>query len=91
MNKIQKFAMLISVLGLIFIFSVILTGVSYPHIFFIVGTCFGLLFIFVGLILFLISWLWELNHIIKRKQYLWAICIVMLGLLVIIKALARIW
>lgn len=89
-GKLHKFAIIVGGIGLIIIFSVILSGTSYPNVFFNIGTFLGLLFIFTGVVLLFISWARDLHDAVKAKQYLWAVLIAILGLMVILKALIRI-
>ena len=89
-GKLHKFAILVGGIGLIIILSVILSGVAYPNVFFNIGTFLGLLFIFIGVILLFIGWIRDLHDAVKKKQYLWAALIAMVGLIIILKALVRI-
>lgn len=89
-NIIYKSAMISAVIGLIMIFIVILSGTAYPHMLFRIGTPLGLAFIFASVILLFISWLWEIRNGIKRKQYVQAIVIAILGLVVIIQTIIKI-
>lgn len=88
--KLHKFAIIAGGIGLIIIFSVILSGIAYPNVFFNVGTLLGLLFVFTGVILLFIGWARDLHDAVKTKQYIWAVLIAILGLMVILKALVRI-
>ncbi len=89
-KNIFNFAVITGAIGLVLIFSVILSGTAYPDMFFNIATPLGLLFVFVSAILSCISWLWYLKDTIKSKQYIWAIIVAALGLIVIIKGVIRI-
>ncbi len=85
MNKhtINKFSILSAALGLAVLLGVILSGAAYPHPLFRFGAPLGLLFVFVSVVLQLISWILEICHGVKGKQYRLAAVIALLGLLVI--------
>lgn len=89
-NILYKSAIMTAAIGLIIIFAVMVSGVAYPHMLFRIGTPLGLVFIFASVLLLFLSWLWDIHHAIKGKQYLWAICIAVLGLIVIARTLIRI-
>lgn len=84
-KKLFKLTITTGVIGLIIIFSVILSGTAYPDTFFRIATPVGLLFVFVSVILGLVSWLCYLKDLIKNKQYIWAIIVAAFGLIIIIK------
>ena len=86
MNKhtmIDRFSVLSALLGLALLLGVILSGAAYPHPLFQIGAPVGLLFVFVSVALQFISWILEICHGVKEKQYRFVIVIVLLGLLVI--------
>ncbi len=87
---IHKFALIAAAIGLLIIFVVILSGTAYPNMLFRIGAPLGLAFIFASVLLLLICWLWEIHDGIKGRQYLWAIIIAVLGLIVIVQMLIRI-
>mgnify|MGYP007049776762 FL=1 len=90
-NKVLfKLTIITAAIGLIMIFSVILSGTAYPDMFFRIATPVGLLFVFVSVILEFISWLCYLKDTIKSKQYIWAIIVAALGLIIIVKEIIRI-
>lgn len=91
MNKsaINKFAVLSGILGLAVLLGVIVSGAAYPHPFFRYGAPLGLLFVFVSVVLQFISWILEIYHGVKGKQYRFVAVIVVLGLLVIWRLLSR--
>lgn len=84
-QKIYKLATITAIIGLGIIFSVILSGVAYPNIFFSIGTLLGFIFIFLSILLLFISWVWELHDAVKSKQYRWAISLIVIGLITIIR------
>ena len=85
-----KFAIFTGVIGLIMIFSVILSNIDSSDIFFSIFTPLGLLFTFLSVILGFISWLWYLKDTIKNKQYVWAVFVGILGILIVLKEIIRI-
>ena len=91
MNKsaMNKLAVLSGALGLAVLLGIIISGAAYPHPFFRFGAPLGLLLIFVGVILLFISWIFEIYHGVKEKQYRFAAVIFVLGLLVIWRLLSR--
>jgi hypothetical protein len=89
-KKLFKLTIITGVIGLIIIFGVILSGIAYPDTFFRIATPVGFLFIFLSVILGLVSWLWYLKDLIKNKQYIWAIIVAALGLIIVIKEVIRI-
>lgn len=85
-----KFATITGIMGLIMIFSMIVSNTASPDMFFRICAPLGLLFIFISIIAGFISWIWYLKNTIKSKQYAWAGGIGILGMLVILKAIIRI-
>lgn len=77
-------------IGLIIIFSVILSGTSYPDLFFRIGLPLGLLFVFISVILAFLCWLQYLRNTIKSKHYAAAIVVAVLGLFIILREVIRI-
>ena len=88
-QKLFKSAIITGVIGLIIIFSIILSNSAYPDMLFRILTPLGLLFVFVSIVLGFVSWLWYIMDTIRKKEYVMAIIIAVLGLLVIIKAVVR--
>lgn len=77
-------------IGLIIIFGVILSGTSYPDLFFRIGVPLGLLFVFISVILGFLCWLRYLRDTIKSKHYAAAIVVAVLGLFIIARELIKI-
>ena len=88
-HAINKFSILSAALGLAVLLGVIVSGAAYPHPFFRYGAPLGLLFVFVSVVLQFISWILEIYHGVKGKQYRFVAMIVVLGLLVIWRLLSR--
>lgn len=88
-NLVQKLAMLSAAIGLLVIFVVILSGAAWPDALFRIGAPLGLAFIIISVVLFAISWILEIHSGIKSKNYVGAIVVAVLGLLVIVLALVR--
>lgn len=88
-NLIRKLAVISAVIGLGVIFAVILSGAAYPDALFRIGAPLGLAFVAVSVVLLAVSWILEIRSGIKSKNYVGAIVIAALGLLVIALALVR--
>ena len=84
-NLFFKLMLLSAVLGLGLLFSVVLSGVAYPNLFFQVATPLGLLFVFASPILAFVSWLWDIRDTAKSGQYAWALVVAVLGIVFIIQ------
>ena len=88
-KRIYQLAVLSAILGLAILLCVIVSGAAYPHPFFQFGAPLGLLFVFVSVALLFVSWIWEIGHNVKGKQYLLAAVTAVLGLLAIWRLLSR--
>ena len=88
-HTINKFSILSAALGLAVLLGVIVSGAAYPNPFFQFGAPLGLLFVFVSVVLQFISWILEIYHGVKGKQYRFVAVIAVLGLLVIGRLLSR--
>lgn len=89
MKKFFKLSVITSVVGLTMILGLILSKSAYPHLVFRILTPLGLLLVFISVILGFVSWLLYLKDSIKKKEYVWATIVAVLGLLVIIRQLIR--
>ena len=89
--RVYRAAMVLAVVGLALLLAVIGTGVSYPHLFFTVGTLAGMGCVFLSLPLFFIAWIGQLRQSVKTKQYGWALCIAIFGIFLIVRGLLQIW
>ena len=90
-NLYYKLALLSAAVGLGILFALMLSGAAYPHVLFRIGAPFGLLFVFTGVLLLFVSWLWELRRGIREKQYLWVAFVAVLGILIMVRVLVRSW
>ena len=91
MKQLYKLAIFMAVVGLLLLFMVMGTGVSYPHTLFRIGTLVGLACVFFSLPLFLIAWILQLRQSVKSKQYGWALCVAAFGVFLIVRLILRIW
>ncbi len=89
-KQVYKVAVITGVIGLILLLSTILSKSSDPDMFFRIAAVLGIILIFVSVALFGISWLVYIKDSIKKKDYIGATIIIIIGLLIIIKALIRI-
>lgn len=80
---LSRIAMIAGLIGLAVFLAVILSGTAYPHPVFRIGVCVGLVFIFFSILLELISWIWEIYHCLRQKQYLWVLVLIVLGLVTV--------
>lgn len=88
-KMVWRLALASAAVGLMILLAVVLSGSAYPQLLFRVGAPVGLVFVFAGILLLFISWLWEIRSGIKEKRYLWAALVAILGLIVIIRSLVR--
>lgn len=89
--RVYRAAMALAVVGLVLLLAVIGTGVSYPHPFFTIGTLAGMGCVFLSLPLFFIAWILQLRQSVKTKQYGWALCVAVFGIVLIVRGLLQIW
>ena len=68
-KRIYKLAVLSAILGLAILLCVMVSGAAYPHPFFQFEAPLGLLFVFVSVVLLFVSWISEIGHNVKGKQY----------------------
>lgn len=88
-NLVKKLAVISAVIGLGVIFAVILSGAAWPDALFRIGAPLGLAFVAVSVVLLAISWILEIHSGVKSKNYVGAIVVAALGLIVITLALVR--
>lgn len=86
-KKYYKIASYIALIGIILLLIVILSNSAYPSIVFRVLTPLAMLFVFISVALLGISWLLEIKESIKRKEYISAGIIIIIGLLLAFKTL----
>ena len=68
MSGLNKTAIITSIIGLVFIAVVIISGSSYPDPLFSYGTAIGLLMCFVAILLYIANWCREVFVSIKNKN-----------------------
>lgn len=86
-KKFYKIASYIALIGIILLLIVILSNSAYPSMVFRILTPLAMLFIFSSVLLIGISWLLEIKETIKRKEYISAGIIIIIGLLLAFKTL----
>lgn len=91
MKGLYRVAMVMAMAGLLLLLAVIGAGVSYPHPFFTIGTLVGMGCVFLCLPLFFIAWILQLRQSVKTKQYGWALCIAVFGIVLIVRGFLQIW
>ena len=80
-KKYYKMASYMALIGIILLIIVILSNTAYPSMIFRILTPLAMLFIFSSVLLIGISWLLEIKESIKRKEYISAGIIIIIGLL----------
>lgn len=88
--RVYRVAMALAILGILLLLAVMGAGVSYPHPFFTIGTLVGMGCVFLCLLLFFIAWILQLRQSVKTKQYGWALCIAVFGIVLIVRGLWQI-
>lgn len=86
-KKYYKLAGYSGLIGLILLIIVILSNSAYPSMVFRILTPLAMLFVFTSVALLGISWLLEIKETIKRKEYISAGIIIIIGLLLAFKTL----
>lgn len=67
MSKVNKIALISSLVGVGILVVVIISGASYPDPLYSYGTAIGMLMVFVSMLLYVASWCHELFVSIKEK------------------------
>ena len=65
---LSRLAMIAGLIGLAIFLTVILSGTAYPHPFFQIGVCAGLVCVSLCIVLEVIAWCWEVYHGLRQKQ-----------------------
>lgn len=86
-KKLYKIASYIALIGIILLLIVILSNSAYPSMVFRILTPLAMLFVFTSVALLGIRWLLEIKETIKRKEYISAGIIIIIGLLLAFKTL----
>lgn len=84
-RKLYRLAILTSVLGLLSIAVVIISGTAYPDMLFQVLTPVGLLLIFVSLGLYAFDWIFSIKKEMKSKNYLYAALLLLVGIIFVVQ------
>lgn len=69
MGKLRKASIFCALAGFLCLGVIFITGASYPHIVFRIFQPLALLFIFLSLPLFALSWIMSLYHELKTRNY----------------------
>lgn len=88
MTKLYKFAILTSVLGLLSIAVVMISGTAYPDILFQMLTPIGLLLVLASLGLYALDWIFSMKKEVKSKNYLSAALLLLMGIIFVIQMVA---
>lgn len=80
-KEYYKIASYTALIGIILLLIVILSNSAYPSMVFRILAPLAMLFIFTSVALLGISWLLEIKETIKRKEYISASIIILIGLL----------
>ena len=80
---LSRLAMIVGLIGLAIFLTVILSGTAYPHPFFQIGVCAGLVCVSLCIVLEVIAWCWEVYHGLRQKQYLWVVVLIVLLLITV--------
>lgn len=88
-KKLYRFAVLISILGLLCIAVVMISGTAYPDILFQVLAPLGLLLMFVSLGLYVLAWIFSIKKEMKSKNYLYVALLLLVGIIVIVRMVSR--
>ena len=86
-EKYYKMASCTGVIGLILIFTVILSNSAYPSMIFRILTPLGMLLVFISVALLSISFFLKMKESFKRKDYISIVIIIAIGLLYIFKVI----
>lgn len=88
-TKLYRFAVLTSVLGLLSIAVVMLSGTAYPDMLFQILTPIGLLLIFVSLGLYALDWVFSIKKEMKSKNYLYVAILLLVGIIFVVQMVAH--
>lgn len=80
-RKLYRFAVLTSVLGLLSIAVVMISGTAYPDMVFQILTPIGLLLIFISLCLYALDWIFSIKKEMNAKNYLYAALLLLVGII----------
>ena len=89
MSKLNKIAIITSIVGLAIVAVVIISGTSYPHPSFSYGTTIGMLMIFLSIFLYVASWCRELFVSVKTKNIVDIIILIITAIVFIINFIRR--
>ena len=89
MSKLNKIAIITSIVGLAVVAVVIISGTSYPHPLFSYGTAIGMLIVFLSLFLYIASWFRELFVSVKTKNIVGILLLIISAIVFIINFIRR--
>lgn len=81
-DRMSKLTVASGILGLVFLFGVMLSGAAYPSLVFRVGAPLGLLFVFLSVGLLGLRYLRDICEAVREKQWMLAVALVMMLLVV---------
>ena len=86
-RKLFRFAVIVSVLGLLSIAAVMISGTAYPDMMFQILAPIGLLLMFVSLPLYALAWVFSIKKEVKSKNYLYAALLLLVGIISIVQTI----
>lgn len=86
-RKLFRFAVIVSVLGLLSIAAVMISGTAYPDMMFQILAPIGLLLMFVSLPLYVLAWVFSIKKEMKSKNYLYATLLLLVGIISIVQTI----
>ena len=89
MSKINKIAIITSIVGLSIIVIVIISGFSYTDPLFTYGTVIGMLMIFLSLLLYVASWCRELFISVKEKNIAGILILIIVAIFFVVNFIKR--
>ena len=86
-RKFFRFAVIVSVLGLLSIAAVMISGTAYPDMMFQILAPIGLLLMFASLPLYALAWVFLIKKEMKSKNYLYAALLFLVGIISIVQTI----
>lgn len=83
-KRINKISTIFAILGLVLLGIVILFNISYPNPLFSILITIGLGFVLISTVLYSIAWLLNIRSAVIKKEYLEAILVALMGVIIIV-------
>lgn len=84
-TRLYKFAVLVSIMGLLSIAVVMISKTAYPDLLFQILTPIGLLLIFISLGLYALDWIFSIKKEVKSRNYLSAALFLFIGFIFVVQ------